>query len=81
MYDIGPYQSWYENCQKWTEYNFHNGELHGIFQEWHENGLKHIESNYQNGQIHGPYQSWDSNGQKHEELGRYSYWLKYIGPR
>ncbi len=45
------------------EYNFVNGDMHGIQRKWDHNGTIQSEYNYKNGDKHGIQREWDNSGQ------------------
>jgi antitoxin component YwqK of YwqJK toxin-antitoxin module len=58
---------WYKNGQKWSEGNWENGKVNGLWTYWYENGQKNFEGTYKNGLKDGPWMSWYDNGQKFYE--------------
>jgi len=46
-------KGWYSNGQLWYEWNFVNGQRHGVSKGWYSNGQLAYENNYVNGQRHG----------------------------
>jgi antitoxin component YwqK of YwqJK toxin-antitoxin module len=55
---------YWENGNKWWEYEYQNGQLHGKWIAWYKNGNKRWEREYQNGQLHGKCIRWYKNGNK-----------------
>ncbi len=63
----GPYTKWYEDGQKWVEWNYKNNNLHGLLTDWHPNGNKWREVNFVNGKKDGLATKWHKNGEKQAE--------------
>jgi len=60
-------ERYYDNGQPSYEYNYQNGQLHGLSTEWYSNEQLRYEYNYQNGLEHGASKGWYNNGQLNYE--------------
>ena len=49
----GSFKTYFKNGNIWQDYNFKNGEQHGVNNEYYENGGKNIISNFRDGKLHG----------------------------
>lgn len=63
----GLYEAWYDNGQKWREYNYVNGKIEGLYQEWHTYGQIARKFTYMNDLLHGLDEEWYESGQKMRE--------------
>ncbi len=66
----GTWIRWYENGQRFKEFEIKNGNLHGFYTDWHENKIIQSEGNYINGAREGHWTFWHDNG-KRESEGRF----------
>jgi hypothetical protein len=61
----GTWTMWYVNGQKYYEYGFLNGKMHGACAKYYDNGQKRCETHYRNGKAHGLSRTWHRTGKLH----------------
>ncbi|MHC4202449.1 MAG: toxin-antitoxin system YwqK family antitoxin [Planctomycetota bacterium] len=61
----GTWAMWYVNGQKYYEYRFLNGKMHGACAKYYDNGRKRCETHYRNGMAHGSSRTWHRTGKLH----------------
>ena len=77
--EYGKSTQWYENGQKWYEWNYRHGKFHGKQTMWHSNGQKSLETNYKSNKskviavmmgakLDGKQTWWYENGQIMSEV-------------
>jgi len=70
------------NGALFTEGEYVNGQLNGMFREWAEDGLLLMSATVKDGEFDGPFKSWWSSGLPKEEgtyragkrIGRYTWY-------
>ena len=59
--------NYYDNGEKWSEGNYKEGKIDGLYTFYYKNGQKSYEENYKDGIKVGLWTGWDQNGQKSSE--------------
>ena len=64
----GVVEDHYDNGQKYSEWRYKNGILHGQYVVWHRNGQKREVGSFRNGKRVGLRIAWYSDGEKNAEI-------------
>ena len=66
----GPWKSWYDNGNVWSESEFSNGKRHGVNTVYYQNGKKRYQGQFDNDEESGNWVFWDELGnvQKEQEF-------------